>query len=79
MNELPVEVLKEDSLGFDEGDSISDLLPTIKITEAWGKKGTKDKEIITEFTKKIKGESVEDKLQFIINLILTIIILNHSL
>ena len=69
MDELPAEALKEDSLGFDEGDSISDLLPTIKITEAWGKKGTKDKEIITEFTRKIKGESVEDKLKFIINIL----------
>ena len=69
MEQLPTEVLKEDSLGFDEGDSISDLLPTIKITEAWGKKGSKDKEIITEFTRKIKGESVEAKLQFISNIL----------
>ena len=63
MDELPAEVLKEDSLGFDEGDSISDLLPTVKITESWGSPGSKDRQIIEEFTNKIKGETVEAKIQ----------------
>jgi hypothetical protein len=64
-HESTYQELTEDSLGLDTGDNISDLLPTIKITEAWGKRGSKDKEIITEFTSKIKGDSVEAKLQAI--------------
>jgi|10_taG_2_1085330.scaffolds.fasta_scaffold00608_16 hypothetical protein len=69
MNELPAEVLVEDSLGMDTGDSISDLLPTIKITEDWGKKGSRDKEIITEFTSKIQGETLEQKLNNLSNIL----------
>jgi len=38
------------------------FLPTIKITEAWGKPGTKDREIIEQFTKKIPGATLEEKL-----------------
>ena len=64
-HEETFQVLAETSLGMDTGDSISDLLPTIKITEAWGKKGSKDKELITEFTKKIKGETLEAKLSYL--------------
>jgi hypothetical protein len=38
------------------------FLPTIKITEAWGKPGTKDREIIEQFTRKIPGATLEEKL-----------------
>ena len=38
------------------------FLPTIKITEAWGKPGTKDREIIEQFTRKIPGTTLEEKL-----------------
>jgi len=62
-------VLTEDSLGFDSDESISDLLPTIKITEDWGTKGSRDKEIITEFASKIRGETLEDKLNSLANVI----------
>tara|TARA_Y100000310_G_scaffold74681_1_gene70917 strand:+ start:2819 stop:4315 length:1497 start_codon:yes stop_codon:yes gene_type:complete len=69
MNELPAEVLVEDSLGLDTGDSISDLLPTIKITEAWGSPGSKDRQIIEEFTSNIKGDTVEAKIQSLNNIL----------
>jgi len=61
--------LKEDSLGMDTGDSISDLLPTVKITEAWGSPGSKDRQIIEEFTRNIKGDTVEAKLQSLNNVL----------
>ena len=55
--------LTEDSLSMDTGDSISDLLPTVKITEAWGSPGSKARQIIEEFTRNIEGDTVEAKLQ----------------
>ena len=60
-----VQVLAEDSLGMDTGDSISDLLPTVKISEAWGTPGNKDRQIIEEFSGKIKGGTVEEKLEYL--------------
>jgi len=62
-------VLTEDSLGLDSGDSISDLLPTVKITEAWGSPGSKDRQIIEEFTRNIEGDTVEAKLQSLNNVL----------
>jgi len=37
-------------------------LPTFKITELWGKVDNKDRTIIEEFTKNLKGDSVEGKI-----------------
>jgi len=50
---------------LDAGDSIEDLLPTSKITENWGKPGTKDRQIMEEFTSRIKGDTVEAKLKYL--------------
>jgi hypothetical protein len=43
---------------------ISDMLPTIKITEDWGKLNKKDREVIEKFTASLGGEatSVQEKL-----------------
>ena len=38
------------------------FLPTIRITEAWGQPGTKDREIIEQFTRKIPGSTLEQKI-----------------
>ena len=48
-----------------EDAEIRELLPTIKITEAWGQPGSKDRQIIEEFTSKIKGDTVEAKLDYL--------------
>ena len=55
-------LIKEANLSPIEDCDVSDLLPTVKITENWGKPGTKDKELITEFANKIEGATLEDKL-----------------
>tara|TARA_Y100000592_G_scaffold99341_1_gene175008 strand:+ start:3181 stop:4563 length:1383 start_codon:yes stop_codon:yes gene_type:complete len=38
------------------------FLPTIRITEAWGQPGTKDREIIEQFTKTIGGDTLQAKI-----------------
>ncbi len=38
------------------------FLPTIRITEAWGQPGTKDREIIEQFTKTIGGDTLQAKV-----------------
>lgn len=45
-----------------DGQKFEYFLPTIKITEDWGKPGSKDREIIETFTKNIRGNTVEEKL-----------------
>ena len=45
-----------------DGEKFEYFLPTIKITEDWGKPGSKDREIIETFTKNIRGNTVEEKL-----------------
>lgn len=46
-------------------DEIRKLLPTLKITEDWGKVGNRDREVIESFTASLGGEntSVEQKIQ----------------
>jgi len=39
------------------------FLPTIKITEAWGQPGTKDRELIEQFTARIGGNTLEEKIR----------------
>ena len=39
------------------------FLPTIKITEAWGQPGTKDRELIEQFTARIGGNTLEEKIK----------------
>jgi len=46
-----------------EDAEIRELLPIIKITEDWGKPGSKDRQLIEEFTATIQGDTVEQKLQ----------------
>ena len=62
MSESPV--LKEEA--SDQTD-ISDMLPTIKITEDWGKLNKKDRDVIEKFTASLGGEttSVQEKLAHI--------------
>ena len=38
------------------------FLPTIRITEAWGQPGTKDREIIEQFTRTIGGNTLQEKI-----------------
>jgi hypothetical protein len=52
----------------DEDIDIS--LPVLRISEAWGRKGNDDRQVIESFTKKIQGETLEAKLTNI-NQILT--------
>ena len=45
-----------------EKDEQGYFLPTIKITEAWGSPGTKDRQLIEQFTSRIPGNTLEQKL-----------------
>jgi len=49
--------------------NISISLPTIKITEDWGKMNSKDRAIIESFTQRIGGNSLEEKIASINNVI----------
>ena len=74
MRELETQQLNEDEMtpsmkaALDKPDPDADddeqiyYLPTIKITEAWGQPGTKDRQIIEKFTKRIAGDSLEQKI-----------------
>jgi len=64
MQKTPLKEVKAD-----EDFDVSDMLPTAKITEAWGTPGTKDKEYISEFTSKIAGDTLEAKLNFLNNVV----------
>ena len=44
-------------------EDISITLPVVRISEAWGRTGNSDRAIIESFTKGIGGESLEQKLQ----------------
>jgi len=44
-------------------------LPPIRITEAWGRPGTKDRQIIEQFTKTIVGNTLEEKLTSLNNIV----------
>ena len=46
-----------------EDAEIREMLPTIKITEDWGRPGSKDRQLIEEFTARIQGDTLEQKLQ----------------
>ena len=60
-SESDSQTLTEDSLGWDDGDSIRDLLPTIKITEDWDKtKPFFSYPDVTEDRLMIYGESMDE-------------------
>ena len=48
-------------------EDISINLPTIRITEAWGRKGNDDRQIIESFCKRIQGKTLAEKLTNINN------------
>ena len=60
----------EDNSAIYNNTELNIQLPVIKITEAWGKAGTKDREIIEKFTSRVPGKTIGDKIQAI-NAILT--------
>lgn len=43
-------------------DEVKYFLPTIKITEDWGRIGSKDREIIEKFTRTIGGSTLQEKI-----------------
>jgi len=49
------------------GEDIRDLLPTLKITEDWGKLGKRDRDIIENFTARLGGEetSIKTKIEML--------------
>lgn len=47
----------------DDPDEVRYFLPTIKITEDWGKIGSKDRQIIEKFTRNIGGNTLEEKIR----------------
>jgi hypothetical protein len=58
-----VDFLKERQAPMQKGTEKEEYyLPVIRITEAWGKPGTKDREIIEQFTSTILGDTLEDKI-----------------
>ena len=66
LNESLVTILDEEETPggetvFDQKD-FAIHLPKLRITEAWGKKGTKDKAIISQYTKNIPGDDPEGKI-----------------
>jgi len=46
----------------DDPDEVRYFLPTIKITEDWGKIGSKDRQIIEKFTRNIGGTTLQEKI-----------------
>tara|TARA_Y100000310_G_scaffold150201_3_gene149636 strand:+ start:11661 stop:13058 length:1398 start_codon:yes stop_codon:yes gene_type:complete len=44
-------------------DKIDITLPTIKITELWGKVNNKDRSLIEQLTRNVGGDSIEEKIQ----------------
>jgi len=46
----------------DNPDEVRYFLPTIKITEDWGKIGSKDRQIIEKFTRNIGGNTLAEKI-----------------
>ena len=46
----------------DDPEEVRYFLPTIKITEDWGKVGSKDREIIEKFTRNIGGSTLAEKI-----------------
>ena len=69
MIEKEFRLFEEKSAEIDYSD-INISLPTIKITEDWGRMSTKDRAIIENFTKRIQGNTLEQKLESL-NSILT--------
>ena len=69
MIEKEFRLFEEKSAEIDYSD-INISLPTIKITEDWGRMSTKDRAIIENFTKRIQGSTLEQKLESL-NSILT--------
>lgn len=53
----------------DNPEEVKYFLPTIKITEDWGKIGSKDREIIEKFTRNIGGSTLAEKIANINNVI----------
>jgi hypothetical protein len=51
-----------DAQATDNPAEVKYFLPTIKITEDWGKIGSKDRQIIEKFTRNIEGDTLEAKL-----------------
>lgn len=47
----------------DDPDEVRYFLPTIKITEDWGKIGSKDRQIIEKFTRNIGGSTLQEKIR----------------
>ena len=64
------DLLKEEKTSEVDYSDINISLPTIKITEDWGRMNTKDRAIIEKFTRKIEGGTLEQKLSSL-NSILT--------
>ena len=65
--EMIDQVLKEE-VDFEQrtvtpDDDISIALPVVRISEAWGRQGNSDRAIIESFMKGIGGETLEQKLQ----------------
>ena len=67
ITEMIDQVLKErvdlDQRTVTPDEDISITLPVVRISEAWGRTGNSDRAIIESFTKGIGGESLEQKLQ----------------
>jgi hypothetical protein len=62
-------VLTEAETAEIDYSNINISLPTIKITEDWGKMNSKDRAIIESFTERISGNSLEEKIASINSII----------
>ncbi len=63
-----------EKINLDQGtvtpdEDISISLPTIRISEAWGRQGNTDRAIIESFTKRIQGATLEQKLASLNNVL----------
>jgi len=59
-----------DARATDNPDEVRYFLPTIKITEDWGKIGSKDRQIIEKFTRTIGGTTLQEKIANINSIII---------
>ena len=63
-----------EKINLDQGtvtpdEDINISLPTIRISEAWGRQGNTDRAIIESFTKRIQGATLEQKLASLNNVL----------
>jgi len=65
LGDLPLIQETEEVTGKGTEETVTYPIPKLRITEAWGKPGSKDREIIERYSRNIPGESLPAKIKFL--------------